>query len=186
MSGVIRMQKLNVKRILLGVSGSIAAYKSVEIVRLLKQAGADVRVVMTPASQKFITPLSLQAVSGNIVRTKMFDADEEYALTHIDLAKWADLVLIAPATAGIASRICYATASDLLSTICLATTAPIVLAPAMNNKMWENWAVKNVFAQLTAHGIKLIGPIHGRLASGDEAIGKMVEPREIVREIMAM
>lgn len=178
------MKKLQNAKIILGITGSIAVYKSVEIARLLKKEGADVRVVMTPASQKFITPLTFQSISNNLVRTKMFDAIAEYSIEHIDLAKWADLVLIAPATAGIASRICYASASDLLSTVCLATTAQIVLAPAMNNRMWENWAVKNVFTQLVNNGIKIIGPVKGELASGDMAIGKMSEPTDIVTEVI--
>lgn len=178
------MTKLLNKKVILGVTGSIAAYKSAEIIRLLKKEGAEVRVIMTDASQEFINPLTLQAISNNIVRTKMFDAIEECSIEHIDLARWADLILIAPATAGIASRLCYATASDLLSTVCLATTAQIVLAPAMNTVMWENWAVKNLFLQLSTHGVKLVGPVQGDLACGEEGIGKMSEPVDIVREVI--
>lgn len=178
------MNRLAGKNILIGVTGSIAAYKCVEIVRLLKKEMAEVRVIITEAGQQFITPLTLQAISGNIVRTKMFDAIEECSIEHISLARWADLVLIAPATAGIASRLCYATASDLLSTVCLATEAQLILAPAMNHIMWNNWAVKNTFKQLLNNGIKIIGPVQGDLACGEVGMGKMTEPVDIVNEII--
>lgn len=178
------MTRLTDQKIILGVTGSIAAYKSPEVARLLIREGAKVRVVMTKAAQQFITPLTMQAVTNNVVRTDMFDAIREHSIEHIELARWANLVLIAPASAGIASRIAYATASDLLSTLCLATSAPIAMAPAMNCLMWNNWAVKNVFQQLTLNGIKLIGPIQGGLVCGETGIGKMADPVDIVNEVV--
>ena len=178
------MAKLKDKKIILGVTGSVAAYKSAELVGLLRQEGAGVRVIMTKGGEQFITPLTLQALSGNLVRLKMFNIVEEAEIEHIDLAKWADLVLIAPASAGIAARICQATAADLLSTVCLATKAPIVLVPAMNHNMWDNEAVKRNFAQLKKDGARILGPIKGDLACGDIGLGKMMEPEDIVKNIM--
>lgn len=177
------MSKLTNKKIILGVTGSIAAYKSPEIVRLLRQEGAEVRVIITEGGTQFITPLTLQAVSNNIVRQEMFSVADERTIEHIELAKWADLILIAPATAGIAARICQATAADLLSTVCLATTAPIVLVPAMNNNMWQNAAVKRNFAQLQQDGVQILGPVKGELACGDTDIGKMMAPQDIVKNL---
>ena len=177
------MTSLKEKNIVLGVTGSIAAYKSAELVRLLIKKGANVRVILTAAGEKFITALTLQTFSGNLVRTSMFSLAEEQAIEHIELATWADLVLIAPASAGIAARICHATASDLLSTVCLATKAPIVLAPAMNHNMWHNKAVQRNFKQLKQDGVHILGPVEGELACGVVAMGKMLEPVDIVKKL---
>jgi len=176
--------KLKNKNIVLGVTGSIAAYKSAELIRLLRKKSAIVRVILTKGGAEFITPLTLQTLSGNPVRHKMFNLAEEAAIEHIELAKWADLILIAPATAGIASRLATAAASDLLSTVCLATEAPIVLAPAMNHRMWNNKVVQKNFADLKTQGIHLLGPIHGDLACGEVGIGKMLEPVDIIGDIL--
>jgi len=180
------MAKLASKKIILGVTGSIAAYKSAELIRLLRQQGANVRVIITKAGEQFITPLTLQTLSANIVSRSMFDLLEEAAIEHIDLANWADLVLIAPASAGTAARICHATAADLLSTVCLATAAPVILAPAMNQNMWNHVAVKRNFAQLKQDGIYILGPVYGDLACGDTGIGKMMEPADIVQAISVL
>ncbi len=166
------------------MTGSIAAYKSAELIRLLRKEGALVRVILTKGGAQFITPLTLQTLSGNIVRQDMFNPTEEAAIEHIELAEWADLILIAPASAGIASRIATASASDLLSTICLATTAPIILALAMNSKMWQNKLVQKNFAELKKQGIKIIDPIHGDLACGEKGIGRMPEPVDIIRFLL--
>jgi phosphopantothenoylcysteine decarboxylase/phosphopantothenate--cysteine ligase len=175
--------KLKNKKIVLGVTGSIAAYKSAELIRLLRQEGATVRVILTTGGAQFITPLTLQTLSGNIVRQDMFNPAEEAAIEHIELAKWVDLILIAPASAGIASRLATAAASDILSTVCLATDAPIILAPAMNHKMWQHKVVQKNFAELKKQGIKIIGPIHGDLACGDVGLGKMTEPVDIIKQL---
>lgn len=173
--------KLKNKKIALGVTGSIATYKSAELIRLLRKEGALVRVILTKGGAQFITPLTLQTLSGNMVRQDMFSPAEEAAIEHIELAEWADLILIAPASAGIASRIATASASDLLSTICLATAAPIILAPAMNSKMWQNKLVQKNFAELKKQGIKIIDPTQGDLACGEKGIGRMPEPADIIK-----
>jgi phosphopantothenoylcysteine decarboxylase/phosphopantothenate--cysteine ligase len=176
--------KLKNKKIALGVTGSIAAYKSAELIRLLRKEGANVKVILTKGGAQFITPLTLQTLSGNIVRQDMFSPAEEAAIEHIELAEWADIILIAPASAGIASRIVTAAASDLLSTICLATTAPIILVPAMNSKMWEHKIVQKNFTELKKQGINIIDPIHGDLACGEKGIGKMADPVDIVKFLL--
>ncbi|MCK4609325.1 MAG: hypothetical protein KAT71_07580 [Gammaproteobacteria bacterium] len=171
---------LESRHILLGISGSIAAYKSAELIRLLRQEGAVVRVVLTKGGAQFITPLTLQTLSGNLVRQDMFSTAEEAAIEHIELAKWAELILIAPASAGIASRLNSAAASDLLSTVCLATKAPIVLAPAMNQQMWQHPAVQKNFTELKEQGATILGPVHGDLEGG---FGKMMEPAAIIASL---
>lgn len=176
--------KLKNKNIILGVTGSIAAYKSAELIRLLRQEQANIRVILTKGGAEFITPLTLQTLSGNPVRHKMFNLAEEAAIEHIQLAKWANLVLIAPASAGIASRLATAAASDLLSTVCLATEAPIILAPAMNQRMWQHKAVQKNFADLKQQGIHILGRIKGDLACGETGLGKMLEPADIVGDIL--
>jgi len=178
--------KLKDKQILLGVSGSIAAYKSAELIRLLRSEGVIVRVILTKGGSQFITPLTLQTLSGNPVRQKMFSISEEAAIEHIQLAKWAELILIAPASAAIASRINSAAASDLLSTVCLATDAPLILVPAMNQKMWQHPAVQKNFADLKQQGAHILGPIHGDLACGEVGLGKMLEPADIIKFILTM
>ncbi|MDY6942647.1 MAG: bifunctional phosphopantothenoylcysteine decarboxylase/phosphopantothenate--cysteine ligase CoaBC [Pseudomonadota bacterium] len=173
-------QSLFNRRILLGVTGGIAAYKTADLVRRLREAGAEVRVVMTPAATAFITPLTLQAVSGHPVRTELMDPSAEAAMGHIELARWADTVLIAPASADFLARVAHGFADDLLSTVCLATAAPIVLAPAMNHLMWQNSATQSNVAVLQGRGVVLLGPASGEQACGEVGPGRMLEPAEIV------
>ncbi|MGI1672108.1 MAG: bifunctional phosphopantothenoylcysteine decarboxylase/phosphopantothenate--cysteine ligase CoaBC [Neptuniibacter sp.] len=176
------MQRLTNKQIVLGISGGIAAYKSAELTRLLKGAGADVRVVMTPAATEFITPLTLQALSGNPVHQHLLDTEAEAAMGHIELAKWADLILIAPASANLMARLTAGQGDDLLTTICLATEAPICLAPAMNQAMWKDSGTQENAEKLISRGVKLFGPGVGEQACGDTGPGRMLEPEEIVQE----
>ena len=168
------------ERILLGVTGGIAAYKSADLVRRLKQAGADVRVVMSHSAEQFITPTTLQALSGNPVRTSLWDESAEAAMSHIELARWASKVLVAPASADFIARLANGQASDLLSTLCLATTAPIYLAPAMNQAMWANVATADNKNLLLQRGVHLLGPASGEQACGDVGEGRMLEPLDIV------
>ncbi len=170
------MRQLNNKRILLGVSGGIAAYKSAEIIRRLKEHGAEVRVVMTAAAQEFITPLTLQALSGNPVHTSMLDPEAEAAMGHIELARWADLLLIAPATANLLSRLAAGSGDDLLTTLCLACAAPIVVAPAMNQIMWSDAGTQANQATLQQRQVTVLGPAEGSQACGDIGPGRMLEP----------
>jgi phosphopantothenoylcysteine decarboxylase/phosphopantothenate--cysteine ligase len=156
-----------VERILLGVTGGIAAYKSAEIVRRLRERGAEVQVVMTGAARQFVTPLTFQALSGRPVRTDLWDDAAEAAMGHIELARWADRILIAPASADFLARLAHGLASDLLTTLCLATDVPIAVAPAMNRLMWANAATRANVALLAARGIEVIGP-----AEGDQACGE--------------
>lgn len=174
------MYRLTGKRILLGVTGGIAAYKSATLLRLLRQHGADVRVVMTRNACEFITPLTLQALSGQPVHTDLLDLETESAMGHIDLARWADLVLVAPASANFVARYVNGFAEDLLSTLCLATTAPVMLAPAMNQQMWLNPATQENFEKIKARGITLLGPASGDQACGENGPGRMLEPEAIV------
>jgi phosphopantothenoylcysteine decarboxylase/phosphopantothenate--cysteine ligase len=173
------------KRILLGVSGGIAAYKSVELVRRLRDAGAEVRVVMTRGAQAFVTPLTFQAVSGQPVHTELLDATAEAGMGHIELARWADWVLVAPATADVIARLAHGLADDLLSTICLATRAPLLLAPAMNQQMWLNPATQGNCSLLRERGIRFIGPESGNQACGDTGPGRMSEPAALVAALFA-
>lgn len=165
-----------VERILLGVTGGIAAYKSAEIVRRLKERGAEVQVVMTGAARQFVTPLTFQALSGRPVRTDLWDEAAEAAMGHIELARWADRILVAPASADFLARLAHGLASDLLTTLCLATDAPITVAPAMNRLMWANAATRANMALLAARGIEVIGPAEGDQACGETGPGRMVEP----------
>ena len=173
------------KRILLGISGGIAAYKSPDIVRRLREKGFEVRVAMTRAAREFITPLTLQAVSGKPVHTHLLDAGAEAAMGHIELARWADTVLIAPATADCLAKLAHGIADDLLSTLCLATAAPIVVAPAMNRQMWEAQATRENVAVLTARGVAFLGPGDGSQACGEVGPGRMLEPADISAFIAA-
>jgi phosphopantothenoylcysteine decarboxylase / phosphopantothenate---cysteine ligase len=168
------------RNILLGVTGGIACYKACELVRRLKEFGADVRVVMTRGSLAFITPLSFQAVSGNPVHTELLDEKAEAGMGHIELAKWADRVLIAPASANFIERLARGSADDLLSTICLATRAPVQVAPAMNQAMWSNPACQNNIQTLKNNGVAIFGPGSGEQACGDIGAGRMLEPLELV------
>jgi len=174
------MQILHDKKIVLGVSGGIAAYKIPELVRRLKDQGANVRVVMTESAKAFITPLTLQAVSGNGVADSLLDTKAELAMGHIELAKWADLIIVAPATADIIARITAGMANDLLTTLCLATNAPIALAPAMNQQMWHAVATQANITTLNTRGYHLWGPGSGEQACGDIGLGRMLEVSELV------
>lgn len=169
------------KNILLGVTGGIAAYKSAELVRELIQAGSRVRVVMTRAAKEFITPLTFQALSGQAVASDEFDSPEaNNGMDHIALARWADAVLIAPASANTIAKLAHGGADNLLSTICLATQAPIALAPAMNQAMWSNAAIQGNCEQLKKRGLLLFGPAAGKQACGDVGEGRMFEPHQLL------
>jgi phosphopantothenoylcysteine decarboxylase/phosphopantothenate--cysteine ligase len=172
------MNNILVKNILIGISGGIAAYKSAELVRLFKKAGYEVRVCMTAGACKFITPLTMQALSGNPVHSALLDTEAEAGMGHIELARWADLVVIAPATADLISRLRAGMANDLLSTVVLATDAPVHIAPAMNQQMWTHPATQeNIVALHQRH--QLHGPAAGEQACGDFGYGRMLEPQEI-------
>jgi phosphopantothenoylcysteine decarboxylase/phosphopantothenate--cysteine ligase len=171
-------------RILLGVTGGIAAYKSPELVRRLIERGAEVQVVMTDAAQKFITPTSFQAVSGRPVRCDLWDSTAEAAMGHIELARWAQLVLIAPASADFIARLAGGQADDLLATLCLATEAPIALAPAMNRVMWANKATQANVDTLRARDIRILGPASGNQACGEIGEGRMWEPGELAASLL--
>ena len=173
------MINLENKRIVVGITGGIAAYKTLELIRLLRKANAQVRVVLTPAAAEFVTQLTLQAISGNAVAQSLLDPQAELAMGHIELAKWADVVLIAPASADFIARLTAGMANDLLSTICLATSAPIFLAPAMNQQMYRQAITQQNLTALLSRGIQLIGPNSGEQACGDVGAGRMSEPSEI-------
>jgi phosphopantothenoylcysteine decarboxylase/phosphopantothenate--cysteine ligase len=175
---------VNGRRIVLGVTGGIAAYKAADLVRRLRETDAEVRVVMTRGAQAFVTPLTFQAVSGNPVHTELLDESAEAGMGHIELARWADLLLVAPATADFIARLAHGLADDLLTTLCLATAAPIVLAPAMNQQMWANAAVQANCALLRERGLRLIGPETGSQACGDSGPGRMTEPTAIVEALL--
>lgn len=179
------MKPLANQRILLGITGGIAAYKSADLTRRLRDQGAEMRVVMTRAATEFITPLTLQALSGNPVHTELLDHAAEAAMGHIELARWADTVVIAPATANFIARLSNGMADDLLSALCLATTAPLLVAPAMNQQMWRNPATQENIARLQARGVTLLGPASGAQACGETGPGRLLEPDEIVPAIIA-
>jgi phosphopantothenoylcysteine decarboxylase/phosphopantothenate--cysteine ligase len=174
------MPQLANRQVLLGITGGIAAYKSAELVRRLRDAGATVRVVMTPAACEFITPLTLQALSGEPVHLDLLDPAAEAAMGHIELARWADLVLVAPASADFMARVAAGIADDLLSTLCLATKAPLLFAPAMNQAMWSNAATQQNLHTLTARGVRFAGPGEGAQACGDTGPGRMLEVPDLV------
>jgi len=171
--------------IVLGISGGIAAYKTPELVRRLRERGADVQIVMTASAEEFVTRTSLQAVSGRPIRSNLWDKEAEAAMSHIELARWADLVLIAPATAEIMARLAGGGAPDLLTTLCLATEAPIAIAPAMNRVMWANPAVQANRAKLEERGVQILGPDHGSQACGETGAGRMLEPDAIAAAVCA-
>ncbi len=164
------------KKILLGVSGGIAAYKVAELVRLLLKAGAEVQVVMTAHAKQFITPLTLEILSQKPVYDDLFAKDFESNIGHIELARWPDIIMIAPASANIIAKIAHGIADDLLSTLCLATTAPLAVAPAMNKNMWENPATQDNINRLRTRGINIIYPAHGEQACGDVGVGCLAAP----------
>lgn len=169
------------KRILLGVSGGIAAYKSAELVRLFRKQGAEVRVVMTQSAIQFISPLTFQALSGNPVHSELLDANSENAMGHISLARWADLLIIAPATANLIAKLSHGLADDLLSTLCLAATCPVYVAPAMNQAMWNKAVTQENIDTIRRHGVMVIGPEQGGQACGETGFGRMSEPVDICR-----
>lgn len=177
------MDQLVNKRIVVGITGGIAAYKAAELVRRLKEAGAEVRVVMTPAATQFITPLTLQALSGQPVHVELLDATEESAMGHIALARWADAVVVAPASADFMAKLAHGLAGDLLSTLCLASRAPLLLAPAMNAAMWENPATQANGRLLRERGVRLLGPADGGQACGETGPGRLLEPPAIAAAI---
>lgn len=170
---------INNKNILIGVTGGIAAYKAPDLVRKLLALGANVRVVLTQSALEFVSPLALQAVSGQAVSDNLLDKDAEAAMGHIELAKWADLLLIAPTTANFVAKLACGLADDLLSTLCLATSAPIYIAPAMNQQMWHAQATQQNMLTLVERGIKVLGPAAGEQACGDVGLGRMLEPIDI-------
>lgn len=174
---------LSGKHILLGITGGIAAYKCPDLVRHLKKAGAQVHVVLTESASHFVTPMTLQALSGNTVSSDLFDPSAELSMSHIELAKWADLVLIAPATANIIAKMANGIADDLLSTLCLATPAKIAIAPAMNQQMYKAAATQQNLATLASRNTLILGPDDGFQACGDFGPGRMVEPATIVNHV---
>ena len=169
--------------IVLGITGSIAAYKAPDLVRRLKERGADVQVVITASATEFVTDTALQAASGRQVRANLWDKEAERAMSHIELARWADAVLIAPATAEVMARIVSGGAPDLLTTICLATEAPIAVAPAMNHVMWNNPATQANRKVLEERGVHILGPGTGSQACGEEGAGRMLEPDAIAAAV---
>ncbi len=174
------------KKILLGISGGIAAYKSADLVRRLKERGADVRVILTPAAAEFITPLTLQALSGNPVGQSLLDPAAEAAMGHIELAKWADFILVAPASADVIARITHGMANDLLTTCILASSAPLAIAPAMNQQMYKNIATQANLSTLISRNIHIFGPNAGEQACGDVGPGRMLEPLQLVDAVIGV
>jgi phosphopantothenoylcysteine decarboxylase / phosphopantothenate---cysteine ligase len=173
------MGTLTNKRILLGVSGGIAAYKSADTVRRLREIGAEVRVIMTRGAESFITPLTLQAVSGHPVYRQLLDTEAEAGMGHIELARWADAVLVAPASANFLARLAQGRADDLLTAVCLATETPVAVAPAMNQQMWNNAATKANLITLQKNGVRIFGPGEGSQACGEVGPGRMLEPTDL-------
>lgn len=172
-------------RVLLGVSGGIAAYKSAELVRRLRERGAEVQVVMTAGARRFVAPLTFQALSGRPVRSDLWDEAAEAAMGHIELARWADRILVAPASADFIARLAHGLADDLLCTLCLATDAPLSVAPAMNRLMWSNAATQANVAALRARGVDILGPAEGEQACGETGAGRMLEPAELADAILS-
>ncbi|PIE41860.1 MAG: bifunctional phosphopantothenoylcysteine decarboxylase/phosphopantothenate--cysteine ligase CoaBC [Gammaproteobacteria bacterium] len=176
------MLRLANKRIIVGITGGIAAYKSAELVRRLQDCGAEVRVVMTSAAQAFITPLTLQALSGHAVHLDLLDTDAEAAMGHIELARWGDAIVIAPASADFIARFTHGQGNDLLSTLCLAARCPVAIAPAMNQAMWASAANLGNIETLQTRKVPIFGPADGSQACGDIGPGRMLEPEEIVQQ----
>ena len=180
------MNPMQGKHILLGVTGGIAAYKSPDLVRRLRERGAEVQVVMTAGAREFVTPATFQAVSGRSVRSDLWDAAAEAAMGHIELARWADVVLIAPASADFLARLSAGLADDLLTTLCLATEAPIAVAPAMNHLMWSNAATRANVAKLAERGVQIYGPGEGDQACGETGEGRMLEPLDLAGRLQGL
>jgi len=168
------------QRILLCVCGGIAAYKAVELVRRLRDAGAEVRVAMTESAQQFVSATTFQAVSHHIVRTTLWDPGAEAAMGHIELARWASRVVVAPATANTLAKLAHGFADNLVTTLCLATTAPLTVCPAMNHRMWLHPATQANIETLRSRGVQVIGPEDGPLAEGESGPGRLAEPQAIV------
>lgn len=180
------MATLSNKRILIGVTGSIAAYKAADLIRRLRERGAEVRVVMTQAANQFITPLTLQVISGHPVHSEFLDTEAEAAMGHIELARWADLVLVAPAGADFLARLAQGRADDLLTALCLATKTTVAVAPAMNQQMWANASTQNNLISLKKFGVTLWGPDSGSQACGDTGPGRMLEPTVLAEHAAAL
>jgi len=178
------VNKLRHKRILLGVTGGVAAYKAAEILRQCQKMGAEVRVVMTPSATEFITPLTFQALSGSPVHTQLLDAEQEAGMGHIHLARWADAILVAPASANFMARLASGMANDLLTTLLLATEKPVLLAPAMNRAMYDDSNTQKNIAKLKSQGVNIIGPGEGAQACGDVGLGRMLEPETLVSALV--
>ena len=174
------------RRVLLCVCGGIAAYKSAELVRRLRDAGAEVQVAMTDAAQRFVGAQTFQALSHRPVRTSLWDAQAEAAMGHLELAGWAQRVVVAPATANTLAKLAHGLADDLVSTLCLATEAPLLVAPAMNHRMWRHPATQSNIETLLARGVRMAGPNDGPLAEGESGPGRMAEPAEIVAALGAL
>src|SRR4051812_39160487 len=174
------------RKILLGVTGGIAAYKAPDVVRRLQDEGADVQVVMTEGAQQFVTPLTFQALSGHPVRSGLWDESAEAAMGHIELARWAQRVLIAPASADVIARLAHGLADDLLTTLCLASNAPLAIAPAMNLRMWGHAATQANVATLRERGVNFLGPAHGPMAEAESGPGRLLEPQQIIAELAAL
>ena len=179
------MTTSNHKKLVLGITGGIAAYKAAELVRLLVKANYDVQVVMTESACQFITPVTMQALSGKPVFTGMWDSSIDNGMPHIELSRDADAIVIAPATAEFIAKLLHGRADDLLSTLCLARDCPLLVAPAMNKQMWENAATQRNFAQLKADGVTILGPAAGEQACGEVGLGRMLEPDELLADINA-
>jgi len=177
------MSSLANKQILVGITGGIAAYKTIELIRLLTKTGADVQVVLTEGAKAFVTEMTLQAVSGHPVRSTLLDPSAELGMGHIELAKWADLIIIAPASADFMARYAQGMANDLLTTLCLATEAPVALAPAMNRAMWKHPATQTNLQTLISRDVAIIGPASGAQACGDVGAGRMEEPIDLLNAI---
>jgi phosphopantothenoylcysteine decarboxylase/phosphopantothenate--cysteine ligase len=181
----MEMIELSNKRILLGITGGIAAYKSAELVRELQRQGADVQVIMTESACRFVTPVTMQALSGKPVFTDMWDSRVPSGMPHIELSRDRDIIVVAPATAGFIAKLVHGAANDLLSTLCLARECPLMVAPAMNRQMWENPATQRNIAQLHQDGIVVLGPDSGDQACGETGMGRMLEPVDLARSIAA-
>lgn len=180
------MSQITIKKLVLGLTGGVAAYKAAELTRLLIKQGIEVQVVMTEAACKFITPVTMQALSGKPVFTNMWDERIENGMPHIELSRMADAILIAPASADFIAKLVHGCADDLLSTLCLARDCPLIIAPAMNKQMWENPATQRNITQLLADGVHIIGPDSGEQACGEVGMGRMLEPADLMIELAVL
>ncbi len=185
MTGSSQARSLDGQHVLLCVGGGIAAYKSLDLVRRLRDAGAQVQVAMTSGAQQFVTPLSFQALSGQPTRTTLWDGAAEQAMGHIELARWADRIIVAPATADLLAQLAHGLAGDLVTTLCLATTAPLTVAPAMNHRMWLHPATQANIATLRQRGVQVVGPEDGPLAEGESGPGRLAESAAIIQALLA-